>query len=468
MRVRRRGMRFALAAFGTVIVSSVLYAFAPAAASAGPAYGLGFSSPTVGHSYRHGAVPHIVKVPISGSGTASPTTGTVVTRPGYPTKGPLHYGGGPVVTGQPKVYLVFWGSQWGTESTVGGYETFSGDPDGLAPYAQAYYKGLGTNNELWSAIATQYCQGIATGATSCPVSPSTQNVAYPNSGGVLAGVWEDTSYTPPTGPAGDHTTPGATAVMLAQEAANAAIQFGDSSIEAQYIILSPTGTNPDGWLDPKTGYCAYHGYTQDPYFNGAVSGPSVTYSNLPYAPDVNATGSCSSFTSPGVLDGMGEDINHEYAETLTDPYPGQGWTDAKGNEIADKCDYLLPTQPGSAIYLQLATGAFDAQGIWANSANKGHGGCETAQSPILLGPVTKVQRAHLGLPITPVSISATDGIPGSVLSYQSVALPAGLGVDPGTGLITGTPTAKGRTAVVIDISDGTNVGSVSFTWVVTK
>ena len=453
----RYGMALGAAALVVGVLSGVSSGVAQAGSVSGTGTVVGLSDPTAGHPYRHGAIPHTVKGAVQGAAT----TGHFA-KPGYPTTGPLQYNGGPVVTGPPKIYLVFWGSQWGAESTSGGYQVFSGDPDGLAQYAQAFYAGLGTNNETWSAIATQYCQGIAIGATTCPLSPAANRVAFPASGSVLAGVWEDTSYTPPTGPPGNSSTPGATGLMLAQEAANAATYFNDSSINAQYIILSPTGTNPDGWLDPTQGYCAYHDNTQDSYWNGGVTGPNVAYTNMPYSPDAGS-GYCSSFANPGILDGVGENASHEYAETLTDPYPTSGWVDAKGNEIADKCDYLLATQPGAAIYLPLSTGSFDVQGIWANDANRGHGGCETAQAPVFVTPVLK-QTSYLDQPITAVQISALDPVPGAVLSYTALGLPGGLSVDSVTGLISGVPTAAGSSTVTVNVGDGVFSSAISFVW----
>ena len=71
--------------------------------------------------------------------------------------GPLHYGGAVdgigVTTGAPKVYVVFWGSQW----------LSGGDPMGMAPRLQAMFQGIGTNNETWSGVMTQYCQGVGAG-----------------------------------------------------------------------------------------------------------------------------------------------------------------------------------------------------------------------------------------------------------------------------------------------------------------
>ena len=52
-----------------------------------------------------------------------------------------------------KVYIVFWGSQWGTQGTnAQGDVTLSNDPHGAAPYLQNLFKGLGTGNELWSGV----------------------------------------------------------------------------------------------------------------------------------------------------------------------------------------------------------------------------------------------------------------------------------------------------------------------------
>src|SRR5262249_42092491 len=109
----------------------------------------------------------------------------------------LNYGGGidgiGVTTGKEKVYLVFYGSQWGTQSTnANGDVTLSGDSSGVAPYDQEFFKGLGTNGELWSGVMTQYCEGVAAGTQLCPAG-NTSHVAYPTGGNVLAGVWVDES-----------------------------------------------------------------------------------------------------------------------------------------------------------------------------------------------------------------------------------------------------------------------------------
>ena len=130
-------------------------------------------SPAYGHAYRHGVFPtreaHArMKQYQALQATTAAATGTET----------LSYGGGVdgigVTSGTPKVYLVVYGSQWGTASTNGsGNMTLSGDAYGAVPYLENLFKGLGTGGELWSGVMTQYCDGssVTTGATFCPVAP---------------------------------------------------------------------------------------------------------------------------------------------------------------------------------------------------------------------------------------------------------------------------------------------------------
>src|SRR5438552_683230 len=69
----------------------------------------------------------------------------------------LQYGGGPIVTA-PSVYIVYWGSQWGTSS-------ITNDPSGEAPLQLAFFQHLFGSGDTWSNSTTQYCQGVAVGTT---------------------------------------------------------------------------------------------------------------------------------------------------------------------------------------------------------------------------------------------------------------------------------------------------------------
>jgi serine protease len=290
----------------------------------------------------------------------------------------LHFRGGiqgvGVTTGKEQVYLVFWGTQWGTQGTnTQGYATFSGDPDGVAPHLQAFFDGLGSATDKWSGISTQYCQGVATGAVRCPSSAA--HVAYP-SGGALAGVWEDTSAASPAR---------STAHQLAVEAEHAATHFGNTSTaanrDAQYVVLSPTGTNPDDYQNPRTGFCAWHDYSGDSTLDGGggAAGPLLAFTNMPYVPDVGSL--CGAgFVNPGNnLDGVTIVEGHEYNETITDQFPAGGWTANNGEENGDLCAWLT-SGAGRAQNISLSTGTFAVQGIWSNSASSGRGGCAISHS----------------------------------------------------------------------------------------
>jgi len=313
-------------------------------------------------SYRHGAVRPVGPAPAGPFGAQSSAKN-------------LTYGGGNagvgVTTGAPKVYLVLWGSQWGTQGTNGqGNATLSGDSKAMAPDMQAFFKGIGTASEQWSGVMTEYCEGVATGAQTCPAASA--HVGYP-SGGALAGVWADTTAASPAS---------ATGHQLAVEAVNAANHFGNTTQDAnrntQYFVVSPPGTTPDGFHTAGGNFCAWHDFSADPTLpGGAASSPfAVAFTNMPYVTD--AGGSCGmnfvNSGAAGTLDGVTIVGGHEYAETITDQFPNGGWLDGALNENGDKCSWISSGQ-GASQNITLTTGSFAVQSTWANDFNGGSGGC---------------------------------------------------------------------------------------------
>jgi hypothetical protein len=79
------------------------------------------------------------------------------------------------------------------------------------------------------------------------------------------------------------------------------------------------------------------------------------------------------------------------------------------------------------------------------------------------GPTDQLTIA--GAPVS-VRATATDS-GGAALSFSATGLPAGLAIDSGSGLITGTPRLPGPSHVTVTARDQYgNVGSAGFTWTV--
>jgi len=426
-------------------------------------------SPAYQHAYRRGVIPTIPQVTKMRSWAATHPAVRALSA------NDLNYGGGidgiGVTTGAEKVYLVFYGSQWGTQGTdANGNVTLSGDPSGEAPYLQQLMKGLGTGGELWSGVMTQYCDGVTVGAQSCPAS-NTEHVAYPT-GGALAGVWVDESTASPSS---------ATGHQLGVEAVNAATHFGNTTAaanrDAQYVVISPHGANPDGWL--TNGFCAWHDYNGDSTLSGgAVTSPDgdIAFTNLPYITDAGASCGASFVNSgsSGGKDGISIVEGHEYAETITDQNPAGGYTDTSGNENGDKCAWITPGTSGGSFDLTTGTGTFAVQTTWANDGAGGAGSCEGSHAIVTNGgggntvtvtnPGSKTGTVGTA---TSLQISATDSASGQTLSYSATGLPSGLSISSATGLISGTPAAAGTYSVTVTARDTTSAfGSASFTWTI--
>ncbi|MEW2303073.1 hypothetical protein AB0958_24400 [Streptomyces sp. NPDC006655] len=325
-------------------------------------------SPAYQHPYRHGVIPTIQGNARMKSWAAGHPAAAAATGPQT-----LSYGGGidgiGVQSGHSKVYLVFYGSQWGTQSTNGsGDATFSGDPDGAAPVTQEMFKGIGTGNERWSADLTQWCDGpnVSSGATSCP---SNANFIPYQSGGVLSGVWYDNSAASPSA---------ATGHQLGAEAVKAAGHFGNttaaSNRDAYYIILSPHNTNPDSYQGQ---YCAWHDYNGDSTLTGGPVSSSygdIAFSNQPYNMDSGSGCGVGFVNSPGTLDGWTMTLGHEWHEMMSDQNPAGGWTNHTGSsydgqENSDECAWLSPGSTGGAANVAMGTGTFAEQASWSNDTN---------------------------------------------------------------------------------------------------
>jgi len=249
--------------------------------------------------------------------------------------------GGIGVETAPKVYVVFWGTQWN-----------GNDPSGEASILQSFLAGAGGSR--WLNSVTQYCQGVASGTTFC----NGAGQAAGNPSGIYAGSWYDNASAAPSSP---------TQSQLAAEAVKAAGHFNNtaagSNNTTQYVIATATGNSASGF---GTQYCAWHSSTSSSYGN-------IAYTNLPYMTDAGA--SCgANYNGLGPKAGITIVGGHELAETITDQYPNGGWLDGGGAENGDKCAWISSGQ-GASANTTFSTGTFPVQSLWSNAFNSGSGGC---------------------------------------------------------------------------------------------
>lgn len=238
--------------------------------------------------------------------------------------------GGVGVETSPKIYLVLWGSQW------------NNDPSNEASTLESFYKDVGGSS--WNNSVTQYCQGVASGTSTCGTSG--QHAGNPS--GMFAGLWPDNGSSAPSKPRQS---------QLASEAVRAAAHFGNttasSNASVQYVIATAHGNNASGF---GTQYCAWHSSTSSSYGN-------IAYTNMPYITDAGA--SCgANFNGLGPDAGMTIVGGHEMAETETDQFPNGGWLDSGGAENGDKCAWNSATTSVS-----MGGASFPVQPLWSNAAS---------------------------------------------------------------------------------------------------
>ncbi|MHB1874909.1 MAG: ricin-type beta-trefoil lectin domain protein [Streptosporangiaceae bacterium] len=346
----------------------------------------------------------------------------------------MGYHGGVVQT-SPQVYLVLWGPNWTT-----------GTGPASAAYLKSFYEGLGvTPQDSWSTITSQYTNWLG---------------AHPTfSGSVFKGVLTDTTV-PPTG---------ATQSDLAAEAVTMAKNAGIKTDQAnvQMVIATQSGTCPQGFYSPQCNngsgfYCAWHA-------NTGVTGANVTYTNLPYLLDAGQ-GCGQNFVNSGTAgtnDGWSIVGGHEYAETITDPYPPQpaapgqpyqkgGYVDLKdfvsGGEIGDKCAWggLLWGGLDPSGNVTLSTGTFAMQSLWSNATTS----CVLTTSKTLDKVEVRSPGRQIAYATNPVhlQIAGTSFI-GSQLIWSTRGLPKGLAIGWSTGIISGTTKATGSFKVTVRVHD---------------
>lgn len=224
-----------------------------------------------------------------------------------------------------------------------------------------------------------------------------------------------------------------------------------------YVVLTPPGVG--GCFESESGecayrqYCAYHG---DFGGNGMTPGLQTLYADLPYLGEVPG---CDSFVHPNEAVSLQEEkegidsgadavidtASHEVNETITDPIGSQcdeeevggkqvivgceklAWTDAIGQEVADKClppestvagiygeplGELLPGRGASLFNQEINENRYWTQREWSNEAGLGEGAC--VQRLIEVGFSVSVRR-QATVPLT--LDGSSSGAPGDPAVY---------------------------------------------------
>jgi hypothetical protein len=211
-------------------------------------------------------------------------------------EGRLYYQGGEVLK-QPKLYLIFWGSNWNTEedkrwkgalvNTLRGMTTEYGFDETYQRILHQYWDEQTEPHQISNTVT-------------------------------VAGEWVYEGSAAPQN--------------LTQEAVeleiNTAIETNHwvREKDAMFMLMEPSGT---AWTEAfaKFTECGYH----------EVDRWGDVYGLIPDDSDKHFESGCVSGT---IQHSETETASHEYAEAVTDPHPlgEKGWTNEGGWEIADICD----------------------------------------------------------------------------------------------------------------------------------
>ena len=253
---------------------------------------------------------------------------------------PLTYQGGAVEV-TPVVYIDFWGSQWASGFSTGGYTSAQAQT-----YVQDFFGNVGGSS--WDAIDTQYCQGVAVGTVNC----GSAGTHITNPAGQLKGVVTHSVSLPRR----------ISQSAIANEAVWLMGQTGGYTANATYMVFTPSGHSMNGF---GTQWCAWHSVTSS-------GGNQVAYAYMPYQPDAGTScgehfvNASNSSYGNGYFDGFSIVGGHEYAEAMTDPHPSSGsygWEDSSGNENGDKCAWA-----SNSTNITLGSHFYAVQPIWSNAS----------------------------------------------------------------------------------------------------
>jgi hypothetical protein len=253
------------------------------------------------------------------------------------------HGGSIQVT--PTVYISWWGPEWGSGFSTGGYSSTTAQT-----YNSDFFSNVGGSH--WNNVVKQYCDNVPSGTQSC--SSVAGAVFIQNPASQFGGAWNDTTAVP--------ASPTQTDIFNA--AKRLQTHFGALDPEATYMVYTPHGKSMNGF---GTQWCAWHS-------SGSTSSGQLAYGYIPYMPDAGTSCGMNFINSNntygnGYFDGFSVVAGHEYSEAETDPFPNSGWLDRNGAENADKCAWSA-----SSTNITLGSHSYAVQPTWSNASS----GCATS------------------------------------------------------------------------------------------
>jgi subtilase family serine protease len=200
--------------------------------------------------------------------------------------------------------------------------------------------------------------------------------------------------------------------------------------------------------DPASGYIIYYSGSWLPI--GGTSAASPLWAA--FIALTNADNACKSnvgFTNPALYKVAGT----SYKSTFTDI--------TSGNNDYTPSGYSGGLYPAGTAY-DMASGLGSPVGGALAAALCKLGGSGGGNKITVTNPGT--QTSKVGVKVT-LQIQAKDSAKGATLSYTAASLPKGLSISHSSGLISGTPTAAGKSTVTVSVKDGTGAsGTAKFVW----
>jgi PKD domain len=302
------------------------------------------------------------------------------------------YQGGPVLR-DPTVHLIFWQGQIG-----GGVKSF---PAGYETTVERYFEDVAHDSGLTTNVFS----------VDPEYGESKREGEYASSFGKAADVAEDLAPFPenPSNACDDFAAGLVEGpCLLDQDIRNEVREVAEAhgwqleSLKDVFLVLTPPGVGSCIGEGGGCAYFSYCGYHSDFGGNGEYlpPGDQTVYAMLPFPLSESGcdSGAHPNSASDNGADAVIDDASHELNESITDPLGSQcneaetvcepfSWTDAIGQEIADKCLPPETTIAGiygepiggtsaSNVYNQVIDGDhYFTQRVWSNAAGFGEGGC---------------------------------------------------------------------------------------------